>query len=430
MCVCVRVELQASFCAAGSPLNMVNPTVANHLEKRKREFIGMLPRYTLIKLDSDVESVSRSTSEFPASFALMVNSASKEPYQTLDGFLDRVCRGSNIYDSQASYYAIYSPSVAPTLDACKDLCRRTHSCKGIEYRGWCEVWTRPGGIDAVAPSLGAQCWQYRPFVHVEGGVNRACRGEDELDNWPSYYSVHGLTGIEACKSLCVRTDGCKGIDYRPGRCEVWTRRGGIQKTAYFEGSLCMRLGPNDVWDDNNAFVALNGGSGTCQGTGMSALTRGSLSLHSCKVRCMSTPACRGIGYSSAVCTLWLGSGELSVIPDPDSSCHSYQPFRDIDGGENRDCRGSSSGDLLSTYYVQMEASSIQACQDACVQHAETDVLGKPCKGIAFDAAASSCRLWLRAQGIEATVEKTGSSAVVQSLCFHLVKTIFIFPCWF
>ncbi|CAJ1427609.1 unnamed protein product, partial [Effrenium voratum] len=331
-----------------------------------------------------------------------------EPYQTLDGFLDRVCRGSSIYDSQASYYAIYSPSVAPTLDACKDLCRRTHSCKGIEYRGWCEVWTRPGGIDAVAPSLGAQCWQYRPFVHVEGGVNRACRGEDELDNWPSYYSVHGLTGIEACKSLCVRTDGCKGIDYRPGRCEVWTRRGGIQKTAYFEGSLCMRLGPNDVWDDNNAFVALNGGSGTCQGTGMSALTRGSLSLQSCKMRCMSTPACRGIGYSSAVCTLWLGSGELSVIPDPDSSCHSYQPFRDIDGGENRDCRGSSSGDLLSTYYVQMEASSIQACQDACVQHAETDVLGKPCKGIAFDAAASSCRLWLRAQGIEATVEKTGS----------------------
>ena len=173
----------------------------------------------------------------------------------------------------------------------------------------------------------------------------------------------------------------------------------------------MRMGPNDVWDDNSAFVALNGGSGTCQGAGLTSLKRGSLSLESCKMRCMATPSCRGVGYSSAVCTLWLGSGELSAIPNPDASCYSYRPFRDIDGGENRDCRGANSSDVQSAYYVQTQAPSVQMCRDACVQHAETDMLGMPCKGIAFDSATGACQLWVRPQGVEATVEKTSSATV-------------------
>ena len=343
-----------------------------------------------------------------------------EPFQTLDGFEDRVCRGSHAGDSQASYYSIYAPSETPTLDSCKELCIRTQHCKGIEYRGWCEVWTRPQGIDAVAPSIGSQCLQYRPFMTVEGGTNRECRGADPSDKRSSYFVAHGAseaTSLEDCKSLCVRTVNCKGVTYSAGHCEVWTRRGGIQGSAYSSGSLCLRLGPADVWDDNNAFRPLSStflGFGTCHAPGMSLLSYGpeaASSLQACKLKCMSTPSCRGIAFNSTGCFVWLGSGTLSTNPDAESICLSYEPFRDVDGGMGRDCRGHDGSDLDSSYFMQFPAGSLQACQDLCVQQAEGDVVGKPCKGIAYDSTVGSCRLWVRSQGIGATVDM--SNAVCQ-----------------
>ena len=151
-----------------------------------------------------------------------------EPFQSVDGFSDRVCRGSNSTDSQDSYYAIYSPSQAPSLEACQSLCQSTPGCQGIEYRGWCEVWTRPGGIGAVAPSPGSQCLRYQPFVGVDGGVNRACRGVDASDSWGIYYTVYGqeeAATVEDCKSRCIATPGCKGIQFQPGRMR------GVDKTC-------------------------------------------------------------------------------------------------------------------------------------------------------------------------------------------------------
>ena len=53
-----------------------------------------------------------------------------EPFQSVDGFSDRVCRGSNSTDSQDSYYAIYSPSQAPSLEACQSLCQSTPGLSG------------------------------------------------------------------------------------------------------------------------------------------------------------------------------------------------------------------------------------------------------------------------------------------------------------
>ena len=340
-----------------------------------------------------------------------------EPFQTLDGFDDRVCRGSNVGDSQASYYSIYAPSETPTLDSCKELCIRNQYCKGIEYRGWCEIWIRPQGIDAVAPSIGSQCLQYRPFMTVEGGTNRECRGADPSDKWSSYYQANQAASLEDCKSLCVRTVHCKGLTYRSGNCEVWTRRGGIQGSAYSSGSLCLRLGPANVWEDSNAFRPLSNallGFGTCHAPDMSLLSYGpeaASSLQECKLKCMSTPSCRGIAFNSTGCFVWLGVGTLSTIPDADTTCLSYEPFRDVDGGMGRDCRGSHSSDLESTYFVTLPATSLQACQDLCVQQAEADVTGRPCKGIAYDSATQSCRLWVRSQGIGATAEI--SSAVCQ-----------------
>ena len=343
-----------------------------------------------------------------------------EPFQTLDGFDDRVCRGSSVGDSQASYYNIYSPSETPSLDSCKERCMQTQHCKGIEYRGWCEVWIRPQGINAVAPSVGSQCLQYRPFMTVEGGTNRECRGADPSDKWSSYFVSHGANvaaSLEDCKSLCVRTVNCKGVSFTAGNCEVWTRRGGIQGSAPSSGSLCLRLGPANVWDDSGAFQPLSSallGFGTCHGPGMSLLSFGpeaASSLQACKLKCISTPSCRGIAFNSTGCFVWLGSGSLSKIPDAESTCLSYEPFRDVHGGVGRDCRGDDSSDLQSVYFMQFPAASVQACQDLCVQHAEADVVGKPCKGIGYHSATGICRLWVRSQGVGATVEM--SSAICQ-----------------
>ena len=124
------------------------------------------------------------------------------------------------------------------------------------------------------------------------------------------------------------------------------------------GSLCLRLGPADVWDDNNAFRPLSStflGFGTCHAPGMSLLSYGpeaASSLQACKLKCMSTPSCRGIAFNSTGCFVWLGSGTLSTNPDAESICLSYEPFRDVDGGVGRDCRGHDGSDLDSSYFVQ------------------------------------------------------------------------------
>ena len=335
------------------------------------------------------------------------------PFQTLDGFSDRVCRGSSVTDTQSSYYNIYSPAEAPTLDACKALCMTTPSCKGIEYRGWCEVWTRPEGIGAVAYSPGSQCTRYLPFINIEGGINRACRGSNPLDSYSSYYNFFSGTTIDECKVLCSRTPGCKGIEFRDERCEVWTRRGGIQASTYTRGSLCMSYGGSDPFDDSHAFIALNGGNPTmCHG--LSKVSDGQTpSLYDCQVRCLSTPGCRGVSFGSGLgCTTWLG-GELSEL-SPESPtgiwgvCHSFQPFRDVDGGEGRACRGETSEDVQSSYYLESSATSLQACQDQCVRHSETTLASGACKGISYDSSSGACRVWTLPAGIGATAAEAAS----------------------
>ena len=334
------------------------------------------------------------------------------PFQSLDGFSDRVCRGSSPTDTKSSYYNLYSPAEAPTLDSCKSLCMTTPGCRGIEYRGWCEVWIRPEGIGAVAPSPGSLCTRYLPFINIEGGTDRACRGVDPLDSFSSYYQFFSGTTVDECKVLCSTTAGCKGIEYRDGRCEVWTRRGGIQASTYTRGSLCMSYGGADAFDDSHAFTALSGGtSGSCSGAGLVDFPVGlemAPSLYDCQLRCASTPGCRGVSFGS-VCAIWLGSGELSASPGGSGdTCHSFEPFRDVDGGVGRACRGATLTDLQDSYYSKSSASSLEDCQDQCARLSETT---GTCKGISFDTASGACRLWTRPSGIEATA--TASTWVCQ-----------------
>mmetsp|Transcript_73340 Transcript_73340/g.228803 ORF Transcript_73340/g.228803 Transcript_73340/m.228803 type:complete len:186 (+) Transcript_73340:241-798(+) len=123
-------------------------------------------------------------------------------------------------------------------------------CKGIEYSpsGRCEVWIRPGGIQATRRVPGFVCLRYRPsaFVPAGGGQDWACRGATSADNSPEYYVLaRGVRSLDACEALCEGEAQCKGIEYSQlrGRCEVWTRPGGVRATAAVAGHSCYTYAP-------------------------------------------------------------------------------------------------------------------------------------------------------------------------------------------
>ena len=343
-----------------------------------------------------------------------------EPFQSVDGFSDRVCRGSNSTDSQDSYYAIYSPAQAPSLEACQSLCKSVSGCQGIEYRGWCEVWTRPGGIGAVALSPGSQCLRYQPFIGVDGGVNRACRGSDSGDSWGIYYTLYGqqeAPTVEDCKSRCIATWGCRGIQFQPGRCEVWTRRAGISTTAASAGTICMRYGTFNVLQANDAFglveagpnQACRGSSPTDDQSGYYILRGPDLAANEeeCRMLCVATPECQGIDYGPDGCKVWTRkAGIESTTAWGGATCLRYDPFEPVDGGEGRACRGNDVSDLSQANYVLYDAAAAPTLTDCKIKCASTP----GCKGVSF--TETGCQVWTRSGGIQA------SAAVVGSSCFR------------
>ena len=45
---------------------------------------------------------------------------------------------------------------------------------------------------------------YEPFVNVEGGIDRACRGSDPFDDWPSLLAPVSLVHVHVYVLLIVR----------------------------------------------------------------------------------------------------------------------------------------------------------------------------------------------------------------------------------
>jgi len=170
-------------------------------------------------------------------------------FEPVNGGTDRVCRGSSPTDNSNSYFTVFS---GESLSTCQARCRDIAACQGIEYRrgGRCEVWTRAAGIEATAVATGFSCYRYlkapttspvasSDFQPVNGGTDRACRGSSPADNSPSHYTVVSGESLSSCQARCVAVAACKGIEYRPdGRCEVWTRPGGIQATVTASGYSC------------------------------------------------------------------------------------------------------------------------------------------------------------------------------------------------
>jgi hypothetical protein len=164
-------------------------------------------------------------------------------------YLGEACRGKDPSDNNPGYYKLlYVASEA----SCRERCRSDVACHGIEYRGSddrCELWTRAEGIGASREyaSGGIVCLRHA-FRPVDGGADRACRGASPTDNSASHKTVlPGVESLAGCKQLCEETSAqlCKGIEYHSnGRCELWTRDGGIGATQEKPGYACLRYDPS------------------------------------------------------------------------------------------------------------------------------------------------------------------------------------------
>ena len=183
--------------------------------------------------------------------ATTTSSAAPGAWEPVDGGEDRACRGSSRSDNKPEYYQL-AQGVA-SLKECQMRCATTAGCRGIEFsRQRCEVWVRSEGIQASIPLSGFTCMRYDgplvttttpavgTWVPMDGGNGRACRGASPDDNAAEYYTViPGLVNLEACKAKCEVTEGCKGVEFKIGRCEVWTRPQGIRASIPLPGFTCL-----------------------------------------------------------------------------------------------------------------------------------------------------------------------------------------------
>ena len=82
------------------------------------------------------------------------------------------------------------------------------------------------------------------FEPVDGGVNRACRGDHAGDNDASYFTVVSVDSLDECKARCLATAGCHGIENIGKRCELWTHP--VSASISLDGYVCLRLAGGPV----------------------------------------------------------------------------------------------------------------------------------------------------------------------------------------
>jgi len=159
-----------------------------------------------------------------------------------------VCRGASATDNKEEYFDLVDGVLA--LDECKERCRTTGGCTGIEHwglNGRCELWKV--NIGASEFSLGFRCMRFSTevprsgtFAPVDSGLNRVCRGASATDNKEEYFDlVDGVLALDECKERCRTTGGCTGIEHWSlhGRCELWTVN--IGASEFSPGFRCMRF---------------------------------------------------------------------------------------------------------------------------------------------------------------------------------------------
>ncbi|CAE7219039.1 Ftsj3 [Symbiodinium sp. CCMP2592] len=159
------------------------------------------------------------------------------------------------------------------------------------------------------------------FLPVDGGENRACRGQAPGDNNASYYTVvSGITSLAACQNECIRSraEACVGIEHSGSRCEVWTRRAGIGASIQLTGFTCLSYGTvtttttTSTRSLSSLFEPVDGGvDRACRGASIGdnapenyVVVPGVLNLGDCQYECMQVATCVGVEYSLGRCEVW------------------------------------------------------------------------------------------------------------------------------
>lgn len=266
-------------------------------------------------------------------------------FEPVDGGDDRACRGDSATDNSAEYYQVVERS---TLADCQAQCKATSGCEGLEFKGVrCEIWTRP--IRASKRLSGYTCLRYvdpeslrhGSFEPVDGATGRACRGRHANDNSQDYFHVVSGLSLEGCQRMCQSEAECVGVEHHEGgRCELWTRAGGIQASAAKPGYSCWR------------FL------------------------------------------------------EEGVAP-PTLRPGRFEP---VDSGTGRVCRGAGPSDNLSSYFTVSNAASLLSCQELCQTTSN-------CKGVEYHTSSGRCELWTREQGIQSSRASEGYS------CWRFVDSL-------
>ncbi|CAJ1387558.1 unnamed protein product [Effrenium voratum] len=227
------------------------------------------------------------------------------PFAAADGGLNRACRGRNVSDNLPQNYKV---TQASTLAQCQMQCLQEPKCQGVEFSsGRCELWIQAVGATAAVP--GFECWRYvepqtRGFFPVDGGFGRACRGASRGDNSPSHYQVVSASSLKICQDRCLGTSGCGGIEYSMGRCELWTRAGGIGASAPVQGFMCLHLLPDFVGVDGGESRVCRGASATDNSMAYYEVVS-TRSVQNCTSECRAKTNCQGFEFSLGRCELWI-----------------------------------------------------------------------------------------------------------------------------
>jgi len=131
-----------------------------------------------------------------------------------------------------------------------------------------------------------------------------------------------------CKEACLEDAECQGIEFSPGRCELWTRDAGIQASVVLEGFTCLAR----PWTFQN-FATVNGENQACRGATPTdnSVTYyevvGDTSLDACKWSCVGRGSeCKGIEFSAGRCEVWIRTqGIAATWPVQGFSCLRYSP---------------------------------------------------------------------------------------------------------
>eukprot|EP00933_Yihiella_yeosuensis_P033529 TRINITY_DN27212_c0_g1_i2.p1 TRINITY_DN27212_c0_g1~~TRINITY_DN27212_c0_g1_i2.p1 ORF type:complete len:1006 (+),score=138.70 TRINITY_DN27212_c0_g1_i2:112-3129(+) len=285
--------------------------------------------------------------------------------------------------------------------------------------GWANP--QPGSAGAVPDDS---------FMSVDGGSDRACRGENPGDVDPSYFNrVAGPNGnaslsLEGCKRVCYADKSCVAFQQSAltGVCDLWTKAEGVQNSVAAAGQMCMHKVVK-------VFQPLDGGHDrACRGSHPDdnsdlyfLLKPDVFSLAECQDLCRQEVHCKGIEHSAATgrCEVWTrtdGIGattnvagflcqvyDLPVIrtttvtttttvtaTSTTITTTSLPGFTPVDGGADRACRGLDVYDTSDTYYLAFEISN---CKKKCVET-------PGCKGV--EISSNRCEVWIREDGIQAS----------------------------